>query len=257
MRDAAFADQQVGNDGSGDKALSLHIDLMSVQDISAAAQLYQQCFAAAPWGESYADPELVARYLSHYAQPLYDAWPLVRPLELKVVKLVYVLDPQTGEIVVDPSSMAAIAAAKAEMESTLLPESAGMSRQASDSTSNSNGSNGSNGLMGSQSHNYSGLLPFFAWVARVDSEMVALCCGSLKPWIEGMHACLDEFCVAPAYQGRGVGRVFLQGIEFLLKERGVNAVVTITDPQYQGKHFYHKCGYIPLVKQATLVKLLG
>lgn len=245
MLDAALADQQVGNDKSGDEALLLHIDLMSVQDISAAAQLYKQCFASAPWGESYADPDLVARYLSHYAQPLYDAWPLVRSLELKVVKPVYVLDPKTGEMIVDPSSMAAIAAAKAQMESTYLTEQDRMPQQ-----------NG-NGLATSQSHNYSGLLPFFAWVARVDNEVVALCCGSLKPWIEGMHACLDEFCVAPAYQGQGVGRVFLQGIEFLLKERGINAIVTVTDPQYQGKHFYYKCGYIPLVKQAILVKLLG
>lgn len=242
-RSAAFANQQVGSEPSGDgnEGLSLHIELMSVQDITAATQLYQQCFAAAPWGESYAEPELVARYLSHYAQPLYDVWPLVRPLDLKVIKPVYVLDPETGEMVVDPNSMAAMAAAKAQMESTREIASA-----------EAVGPLGSS----SRSHNYSGLFPFFAWGAWVNDEMVALCCGSLKPWMEGMHACLDEFCVAPAYQGQGVGRVFLQGIELLLKERGINAVVTITDPQYQGKHFYHKCGYIPLVKQATLVKLL-
>lgn len=218
---------------SANEALRLRLDLMTVHDITAAVQLYQQSFAAAPWGESYADAEIVARYLSHYAQPLYDAWPLVQSLEIDVIPPCYVLDLQSGEMVVDPNS---------------LPQ---VHRQESDTSA------GDISTAQTASHNYSGLLPFFAFVARVDEQLVALCCASLKPWMEGMQATLDEFCVAPAFQGRGVGRAFLQGIELLLQERGVNAMITTTDPQYQGGHFYHKCGYMPMPRQATLAKVLS
>lgn len=214
--------------------LRVRIELMSVQDIGAATHLYQQCFAAAPWGEAYSDKEVVSRYLSHYAQSLYDAWTVVPPLEISV-------RPQ-------PTPFAAPSDA-AQAGASTVAQSAVASVPASPVAASGAGS--------SPSLTYRGLVPFFAFVARVEGEIVALCCGCLKPWMEGMHATLDEFCVSPMYQGRGVGRAFLQGVEQILTKHGVNAVITVTDPMYQGGHFYRKCGYIPVPKQAALTKILA
>lgn len=220
---------------SAAQTLQVRIELMSVLDISAATQLYQQSFAAAPWGEAYADSEMVARYLSHFAQPLYDAWPQIKPLEIEVKPPRNIFDPSAA--LEDTSSV------KTQAQNTGAQEDALMQ--------------GSAHLEQAHIHNYSGLLPFFAFVARTQDQMVALCCGSLKPWMEGMHALIDEFCVAPAYQGRGLGRAFLQGIEQILALRGINAMVTMTDPLYQGGHFYRKCGYVAIHNQVALAKVLS
>lgn len=105
---------------------------------------------------------------------------------------------------------------------------------------------------------YAHLLPFFGFVARNKRtrQVVALCCGGVKPWLEGMEAYVDEFCVAPELQGQGVGSVFFAAVENILRQSGLNGLILHTNPSYGAYDFYQRCGMSPLEDQSVLAKII-
>ena len=52
------------------------------------------------------------------------------------------------------------------------------------------------------------LASFRGFVAESGGRIVGLAAGFLKPWRKGMEFYLDEFCVAPSFQGKGSEAAF-------------------------------------------------
>ena len=84
---------------------------------------------------------------------------------------------------------------------------------------------------------------FVGYVLKEESSIIALSIGMKKPWINGMEYYIDQFCVSPRFQGKGVGSAFLRETERLLAAEGVRGAVLHTERSFPAYHFYRKNGF--------------
>ena len=87
------------------------------------------------------------------------------------------------------------------------------------------------------------LASFRGFVAESGGRIVGLAAGFLKPWRKGMEFYLDEFCVAPSFQGKGIGSSLLGEIRARLAEEGVFGAILNTERAYPAYSFYLKNGF--------------
>ena len=87
------------------------------------------------------------------------------------------------------------------------------------------------------------LASFRGFVAESGGRIVGLAAGFLKPWRMGMEFYLDEFCVAPSFQGKGIGSRLLDEIPTRLAEEGVFGAMLNTERAYPAYSFYLKNGF--------------
>ena len=87
------------------------------------------------------------------------------------------------------------------------------------------------------------LASFRGFVVESGGRIVGLAAGFLKPWRKGMEFYLDEFCVAPSFQGKGIGSSLLDEIRTRLAEEGVFGAMLNTERAYPAYSFYLKNGF--------------
>lgn len=92
------------------------------------------------------------------------------------------------------------------------------------------------------------------YVAVCNDQIVALCVGAKKPWRDGIEYYIDEFCVHPDMQGKGIGSKFLKVVEEKVKEQGVRGMFLNTEKGYPAMKFYEKNGFSPVGNLIVLAK---
>ena len=95
---------------------------------------------------------------------------------------------------------------------------------------------------------------FLGFVGLLDGKIVAVSVGMKKPWIEGLEYYIDEYCVTYDYQGKGIGSLFLKGIEKKLPSYGVKGFLLNTEEGYPSFDFYIKNGFKKLNNLVVLGK---
>lgn len=95
---------------------------------------------------------------------------------------------------------------------------------------------------------------FIGYVLEKGGRIIALSIGMRKPWINGMEYYIDQFCVAPELQGKGIGSRFLQLIESEIRAEGMNAMILNTERGFPSERFYLKNGFQPADELVTLIK---
>lgn len=87
-----------------------------------------------------------------------------------------------------------------------------------------------------------------------DERIIGISLGRLKHWCEGTEYWIDEFGIMPEKQSKGLGREFLNKIEFLLKEDGIDTIVLLTERTVPAYRFYKRNGFAESTEQAFMVK---
>ena len=95
---------------------------------------------------------------------------------------------------------------------------------------------------------------FVGYVGIMNTQVVALSIGMMKPWINGMEYYIDEFCISKNLQGQGIGSKFLDLIDLDIKSRGMNAMILNTEKNYPSRKFYEKNGFQVLEDLVILAK---
>ena len=85
-------------------------------------------------------------------------------------------------------------------------------------------------------------------------QLVAIALGSTRHWWEGTNYNLEELCISPDMQGRGIGTRFLVQIESELKALGIAGIFLQTDIDKPSYRFYRKNGFGELTKHVSFFK---
>ena len=93
-------------------------------------------------------------------------------------------------------------------------------------------------------------------VAEVENRTVGFALGHTEQRDRGLHFYLSEMCVLPEYQGKGVGRALLNGLEADLKARGVAKLYLLTARGGAAERFYQACGFYSSDRMVMLGKHL-
>ena len=88
----------------------------------------------------------------------------------------------------------------------------------------------------------------------IDGMLVGMSVGKISHWWEGTNYNIEELCIAPSYQGQGIGSEFLELIEQSAREKGLAGIFLQTDNDMPSYRFYHKNGYKDLDKHISLYK---
>ncbi len=75
------------------------------------------------------------------------------------------------------------------------------------------------------------------------ARLEAVSLGRIKRWHWGAEYCIDDFCVLPSGQGRGIGTEFVRLMDVFLKGRGVKSVWLWTKRGAPACGFYRKNGF--------------
>lgn len=68
---------------------------------------------------------------------------------------------------------------------------------------------------------------FAGYVLKEKNHVIAMSVG-MKNWLNGMEYYIDQFCVKPDLQGKGIGSYFLKRIEEDIKKKNMNAIILNT-----------------------------
>lgn len=103
-------------------------------------------------------------------------------------------------------------------------------------------------------HNFIGNNYFVGFILKENDEIIAMSIGMKKPWIHGMEYYIDQFCVKPDLQGRGIGSRFIKMIEANLQSENMNAMILNTEKGFPSEQFYLKNGFKKFEELVILAK---
>ncbi len=89
---------------------------------------------------------------------------------------------------------------------------------------------------------------------KMDGKLVAMSLGMIRHWWEGTNYNIEELCVLPELQGRGVGSRFMELIENDIQTRGAVGIFLQTDNDKPAYKFYKKIGFGDLGAHVSLYK---
>ena len=92
---------------------------------------------------------------------------------------------------------------------------------------------------------------------KMDGKLVAMSIGMIRHWWEGTNYNIEELCVLPELQGRGVGSRFMNMIENDIQTRGAVGIFLQTDNDKPAYKFYRKMGFGDLGSHVSLYKRLN
>lgn len=87
-------------------------------------------------------------------------------------------------------------------------------------------------------------------------RLVAVSIGSIRHWWEGTNYILEEFCVSPEFQGKGIGSRFMSLIENELRSRGIAGIFLQTENDKPSYSFYRKNGFGEMTSHVSFFKSL-
>lgn len=88
----------------------------------------------------------------------------------------------------------------------------------------------------------------------IDGKLAAVSLGSVRHWWEGTNYNIEEFCVDPTIQGKGIGSHFMSLIEDEIRKQGLAGIFLQTDMDKPSYRFYKKNGYNDLELHVSLYK---
>ena len=88
----------------------------------------------------------------------------------------------------------------------------------------------------------------------IDGKLCGISVGKINHWWEGTNYNIEELCISPSYQGRGIGSKFLELIEQSIRDKGLAGIFLQTDNDKPSYHFYHKNGFQDLDMHISLYK---
>ena len=89
---------------------------------------------------------------------------------------------------------------------------------------------------------------------KMDGKLVAMSLGMIRHWWEGTNYNIEELCVLPELQGRGMGSRFMELIENDIQTRGAVGIFLQTDNGKPAYKFYKKIGFGDLGAHVSLYK---
>ena len=89
-----------------------------------------------------------------------------------------------------------------------------------------------------------------------NGKLIGVSMGNIKHWFTGTEYYVDEFCIRPDRQGRGLGTLLLKEIEKAIKDLGLTQVFLQTESTVPAYHFYRKNGFIELTEHVSFAKKL-
>lgn len=87
-----------------------------------------------------------------------------------------------------------------------------------------------------------------------NGRLIAVSLGSTRHWWEGTNYNLEELCIDPEFQRRGIGTRFVKLIEDELHRRGIGGIFLQTDSDKPSYGFYKKNGFGELTAHVSFFK---
>ena len=81
------------------------------------------------------------------------------------------------------------------------------------------------------------------YVSVENDRVIAFLCGRILTYLHGTEYVIDEFCVSPDLQRKGIGTAVIGYAENELSEKGVAAMALMTTRGYPSEKFYIKNGF--------------
>ncbi len=89
-----------------------------------------------------------------------------------------------------------------------------------------------------------------------NGKLIGVSMGNIKHWFTGTEYYVDEFCIRPDRQGRGLGTLLLKEIEKAIKDLGLTQLFLQTESTVPAYHFYRKNGFNELKEHVSFAKKL-
>lgn len=85
-------------------------------------------------------------------------------------------------------------------------------------------------------------------------ELIGVSLGRVKHWFHGAEYEIDDICIHPDHQGRGIGSRWIAMVESALRERGIAKVCLITRRDAPAFDYYRKNGYDEVAHDVVMKK---
>jgi GNAT superfamily N-acetyltransferase len=95
---------------------------------------------------------------------------------------------------------------------------------------------------------------FTAYIARDKNKVIGFIFGQVSQWWHKKEYFIDEICIDPVYQRKGIGSRFLKTVMAALRKRRVNRFALITNKRIGPYTFYLKNGFTENKKMCIMTK---
>lgn len=95
---------------------------------------------------------------------------------------------------------------------------------------------------------------FCGFVLACENKIVGGCLGIINDYFKNSKYRISEIFIDRKYQGRGLGRGFIEDIERELRNKCIDIVELNTENSIPAYNFYKKSGYIPSNNMTYMIK---
>lgn len=95
------------------------------------------------------------------------------------------------------------------------------------------------------------------FVYEEDGAVIGIAAGRGVTYLHGREYVIDEFCVSPKAQGRGIGSEMLRHIMNEMRAKGFVSVVLQTTKGFPSERFYLKNGFVQSPDMITMYHMLN
>lgn len=99
---------------------------------------------------------------------------------------------------------------------------------------------------------YLSLNSFLGYVLTMNDEIIGEILGLVMPTVLSDYYRIEDFCINPKYQNKGIGSKFIELIKKHLKDKSLDSIILNTNCKFPSFSFYKKNGFIDLEQSATL-----
>lgn len=99
---------------------------------------------------------------------------------------------------------------------------------------------------------YLNLNSFLGFVLIMNDEIIGEILGLVMPTALSDYYRIEDFCISPKYQDKGIGSKFIKLIKEHLKDKSLDSIILNTNREFPSFSFYKKNGFIDLKQSATL-----
>ena len=99
---------------------------------------------------------------------------------------------------------------------------------------------------------YLKLNSFLGFVLMKNDEIIGEIFGLVMPTAFSDYYRIEDFCINPKYQNKGVGSKFIELVKEQLKYKALDSIILNTNRKFPSFLFYKKNGFVDLEESATL-----
>ena len=94
---------------------------------------------------------------------------------------------------------------------------------------------------------------YLGWIICNDNQILGFIVGMVVPSTGDDYFRIEDICISPDMQGRGIGKEFIKRLANQLKKKSIDSIILNTIKEFPAYNFYLANGFVEMESSSTMI----